>query len=204
MRIIVISDTHQNYLNLKEIISQHLNADLFLHLGDGESECTLLLMQFPEITDRFHNVKGNCDFESLPLELSLDLMPGHRLFATHGHRYGVKSSLPRSSGQHEKMAVILHYTDTPTSRKASMKTAYMCSIPVVHPAHVTEIPRLTASSTSQLPASLPMWSLYRSLLRPEMPVSETRCTTPVPIPVYADSAKNFLHRKKISLHKSRR
>ncbi len=93
MRIIVISDTHQNYLNLKEIISQHLDADLFLHLGDGESECTLLLMQFPEITDRFHNVKGNCDFESLPLELSLDLMPGHRLFATHGHRYGVKSSL---------------------------------------------------------------------------------------------------------------
>lgn len=93
MRILVISDTHQNYRNLEQIVRRNLDADLFIHLGDGESECSLLLSSIPEIADRFHYLKGNCDYGHYPITKSIDLMPGHRLFATHGHRYGVKSTL---------------------------------------------------------------------------------------------------------------
>ena len=94
MRIIVISDTHQYYRNIETIISQNLDADMFIHLGDGESESALLLRNFPEIENRFHYIKGNCDFDrSTPISKTIDVMPGHRIFATHGHRFQVKSSL---------------------------------------------------------------------------------------------------------------
>lgn len=93
MRMIVISDTHQNYRNLETIVRRNLDADAFFHLGDGESEYELLLRSIPEVADRFHYVKGNCDFGSYPLFQTIDVMPGHRIFAAHGHRYQVKYTL---------------------------------------------------------------------------------------------------------------
>lgn len=94
MRIIVISDSHQNYRNLEEIVRRNLDAQMFIHLGDGESESQQLLRNYPEIADRFHYVKGNCDYGSDgPIYEIIDVMPGHRIFATHGHRYGVHGSL---------------------------------------------------------------------------------------------------------------
>lgn len=94
MRILVISDTHQNYRNLETIVRRNPDADLFVHLGDGESECELLLHSMPELADRFHYIRGNCDFGgSYPISETIDLMPGHRLFATHGHRYQVRYTL---------------------------------------------------------------------------------------------------------------
>ena len=86
MRIIVISDSHQNYRNLEEIVRRNLDAQMFIHLGDGESESQQLLRNYPEIADRFHYVKGNCDYGSdAPIYEIIDVMPGHRIFATHGH-----------------------------------------------------------------------------------------------------------------------
>lgn len=94
MRIIVLSDTHQYLRNLETIVRQNLDADLFIHLGDGESEAELLLRTIPEIADRFHYIKGNCDYGSgYPLFKTIDVMPGHRIFATHGHRYQVNFTL---------------------------------------------------------------------------------------------------------------
>ncbi len=94
MRIIVISDTHQLYCNLETIVRRNLDADAFFHLGDGENEYQLLLRSIPEVADRFHYVKGNCDYDSsTPRECAIDVMPGHRIFATHGHRYQVNYTL---------------------------------------------------------------------------------------------------------------
>lgn len=94
MRIIVVSDTHGLYSRLHAVIMRNPDADAFIHLGDGEAECDLLLRNFPEIAPRFHHVKGNCDYGSqAPIFKTLDAAHGHRIFATHGHRYGVNFDL---------------------------------------------------------------------------------------------------------------
>ena len=94
MRIIVLSDTHQYYRNFETIVLRHPDADMFIHLGDGESEYQLLCRNMPEVADKFRYIKGNCDYGSeAPLTQTIDLMPGHRVFATHGHRYRVNSTL---------------------------------------------------------------------------------------------------------------
>ncbi len=94
MRIIVVSDTHGLYSRLHAVIMRNLKADAFIHLGDGETEYQQLLRSFPEIEGRFYYIKGNCDYGSqAPLFRTLDIVPGHRIFATHGHRYGVNFDL---------------------------------------------------------------------------------------------------------------
>lgn len=90
MRIIVVSDTHQYYRNFETIVTRNKDADAFIFLGDGESEYRLLCRVMPEIAERFYYIKGNCDYGSeAPLEQVIDIYPGHRIFAAHGHRLGV-------------------------------------------------------------------------------------------------------------------
>ena len=36
MRLIVLSDSHRNYDALRRVFCRHMDADLFIHLGDGE------------------------------------------------------------------------------------------------------------------------------------------------------------------------
>lgn len=94
MRILVFSDTHQYSRHLQDVVRQNLDADMFFHLGDGQREVSLLLETYPQIAERFYFVRGNCDYGSdAPLEQIVDVMPGHRIFAVHGHRYQVKYSL---------------------------------------------------------------------------------------------------------------
>ncbi len=91
MRIIVISDTHGAYDRLYKIVMNNFKADAFIHLGDCVDECIKLIRDFPEIAQRFYFVKGNCDYGSnAPILKIIDIAPGHRIFAAHGHRYGVK------------------------------------------------------------------------------------------------------------------
>ena len=76
MRIIVISDTHQYYRNFETIVLRNPDADMFLHLGDGESEYQLLCRNMPEVADKFRYVKGNCDYGSdAPLTELIDVAP---------------------------------------------------------------------------------------------------------------------------------
>lgn len=59
-----------------------------------KAEYQLLCRNMPEVADKFRYIKGNCDYGSeAPLTQTIDLMPGHRVFATHGHRYRVNSTL---------------------------------------------------------------------------------------------------------------
>lgn len=91
MRIIVISDTHENYKALESVLLRNQNADACIHLGDGEYEANQFLSCHPEWNGKFFYIKGNCDYGSVhPYFLTLDIVPGHRIFATHGHRYAVK------------------------------------------------------------------------------------------------------------------
>ena len=84
-----MSDSHGSASQLEKIINANKDADMFIHLGDGEYEIAALRHRYPDID--FRSVKGNCDFgKESPLFLVVEA-GGHRLFCTHGHRYGVKS-----------------------------------------------------------------------------------------------------------------
>ncbi|MCH5348295.1 MAG: metallophosphoesterase [Oscillospiraceae bacterium] len=88
MRIIVMSDSHGASAQLEKIISANKDADIFIHLGDGETEIQSIRLKYPDIDLR--SVHGNCDFGmGTPLTLVVEA-EGHRIFCTHGHRYGVK------------------------------------------------------------------------------------------------------------------
>ena len=92
MRAIVFSDSHGNYDVLEKIMEMHKdNADIFIHLGDGEREAELISYAYPEKELVF--VAGNCDFGSDKKDYDTIKFCGKQIFLTHGARFGVKSSL---------------------------------------------------------------------------------------------------------------
>lgn len=92
MRIIVMSDSHGDYFAIEDIIKRNPSADIYIHLGDGQRECDRIALKYPD--KQLWHLKGNCDYASTSLlDMTLDLEYGHKLFACHGHTYGVKYSL---------------------------------------------------------------------------------------------------------------
>ena len=92
MRAVVFSDSHGNYDVLEQIVERHKDdADLFIHLGDGEREMELLRYAYSE--KKFVFVSGNCDYGSEAPDFDLLDFGGKKIFLTHGWRFGVKSSL---------------------------------------------------------------------------------------------------------------
>lgn len=87
MRILVLSDAHGAVAPVVRAIEAHPEARDILYLGDGTSALEDLPEQYPN--RRFTFVRGNNDFGSdIPEECLLE-MGGVRIFATHGHRYGI-------------------------------------------------------------------------------------------------------------------
>lgn len=89
MKILIISDTHGQNKELKEVLRKTKPVDYLFHCGDteGMEDSIRAAAGCPSTI-----VKGNNDFFS-------DLMPeevvevaGKRIFITHGHRYGVSMS----------------------------------------------------------------------------------------------------------------
>ncbi|MDD6825202.1 MAG: metallophosphoesterase [Oscillospiraceae bacterium] len=88
MRIVVMSDSHRLFGPLQKIVEAQPEADIFIHLGDSETGCSRLEEMYPD--KKFYFIRGNCDFNSeLPGFLVIPLENKHRIFATHGHKYGV-------------------------------------------------------------------------------------------------------------------
>ena len=92
MRILAVSDTHGNQNALIRACTLAGDTDMLIHLGDGESDCDLLL---PVFDSNIIKVAGNCDMGSdAPSELVIEI-EGKRVLLTHGDRYYVKSSLEK-------------------------------------------------------------------------------------------------------------
>lgn len=87
-----MSDSHGKAGAVSDVIDKNLGkAQMFIHLGDGEYESDLIIAEYPHLD--FRRVAGNCDYCSrLPLSMIIDA-GGARIFAAHGHSYGVKGSL---------------------------------------------------------------------------------------------------------------
>ena len=93
MRIIVMSDSHKNYSAVEKIVRKNLDADMFIHLGDGESDVDNVILKYPQVASRFVHVSGNCDLGSLSPSVYIMPLGGHKIFASHGHLQAVKYSL---------------------------------------------------------------------------------------------------------------
>lgn len=94
MHIVVISDSHGKRSNIEEAIKRQIDKPAaIIFLGDGLRD-----MIYAEIGDiPLYCVKGNCDFGlfsdgDIPSE-QIIYLGGKRIFITHGHHYGVKSTL---------------------------------------------------------------------------------------------------------------
>lgn len=113
MRIIVMSDSHGNYQALEDVILRNTDADWIFHLGDGESELDRFIVSHPVIAPKIIHVAGNCDYHSLSSNDFVLPVPGHKIFATHGHRYGVNFSLDNiKNAAKEKGCDIILYGHT--------------------------------------------------------------------------------------------
>jgi putative phosphoesterase len=92
MKLLVISDTHDNFLLVLKAYSLSEKIETIVHLGDGLSDVEL-------IRELLHanviSVAGNCDLgSSAPRELLWEC-DGNRILLTHGNAYGVKAGLEK-------------------------------------------------------------------------------------------------------------
>mgnify|MGYP003473296390 CR=1 FL=1 len=92
MKIIVVSDTHRNFAVLDEIVKHNLDADLFIHLGDGENE--MRDVQNLHLDKAMVYVGGNCDF-GIHKSVQVVTACGYKIFCCHGHAQNVHSGLDR-------------------------------------------------------------------------------------------------------------
>lgn len=88
---VILSDTHRNTAPLQKIATVLSECDFIIHLGDMASDARELAREYPEKT---YVLAGNNDFWGGESEIVLDAEE-RRIFACHGHRYGVKSGTER-------------------------------------------------------------------------------------------------------------
>ena len=90
--IVILSDTHGNRRAIDGIDGILSEADLILHLGDTSSDGAYIRAKYPNKT---HVANGNCDPVKAGEDEIVLSVEGVKIFATHGHLYGVKYSLEK-------------------------------------------------------------------------------------------------------------
>ena len=92
-RILVFSDTHGSTFIMQKLLdSPPAGLTSVFHLGDGSEEAELLMQKYPQYA--YIGIKGNCDFYDRQHRETVFTERGEvKFMLTHGHVYGVKSSL---------------------------------------------------------------------------------------------------------------
>ncbi len=94
VRILVVSDSHGDLLALKNAVKSQSTAEVIVHLGDGADEAEEIRLDFPD--KMMISVRGNCDFCCEKQGVEIFSVAGKKIFATHGHLYGVKGGIYRA------------------------------------------------------------------------------------------------------------
>lgn len=90
MKTMVIGDTHGRISRVIDIILANNEINHIVHLGDMAKDAETLMDAFPHLL--FTVVEGNNEWHSqFPKETIIEI-GSKRVFATHGHLYGVKST----------------------------------------------------------------------------------------------------------------
>lgn len=110
MRIIVMSDSHGSFGQVRRIFEDNPGADCFIHLGDGAKDFEEAGWLFPDTLRK--GIRGNCDFghsPDTPKELLLE-MGDKRIFCTHGDLYRVKYGMEdlRRAGRERQADIVLY------------------------------------------------------------------------------------------------
>lgn len=88
-RILVMSDTHGNKVNIEKALRKFGDVDCIIHLGDYTRDAEYIR----SLTDKkVYSIKGNCDISGARREMLIHT-EGKSILALHGHQQGVKSSL---------------------------------------------------------------------------------------------------------------
>jgi uncharacterized protein len=116
MRIIVVSDTHGNYLAPLSFLEE-TGADLLIHLGDEIADAKALeqIIDTPVL-----KVPGNCDPGAKEPRELLASIAGKKFFITHGDLYRVKNGIDRLAEKAAAMnaaAVLFGHTHKPSIQK---------------------------------------------------------------------------------------
>ena len=118
-----MSDSHLDLQALQRVIVMHADADLFIHLGDGEREMNQILQNHPWLDEKLYYLKGNCDagtrVPQCQEQLIYTLPYGHRIFAAHGDAFQVKFSTARmiQEAKHNNCDIVLYgHTHIPEDR----------------------------------------------------------------------------------------
>ncbi len=91
MKLIIMSDSHGDYISAEQAIRLHRDADYIIHLGDGEDD--IYRINNVLLSMRIVRVRGNCSWHSELLDEQIIEICSRKILCCHGHRYGVKSSL---------------------------------------------------------------------------------------------------------------
>ena len=110
MHITVISDSHGNFKAVEKAIMRDPSADWIIHLGDGEKDLNSFILRHLEFEQKIIRVAGNCDTTSLAPDKFILPLLGHKIFATHGHRYAVRNDLDiiKRNAEKEGCDIILY------------------------------------------------------------------------------------------------
>ncbi len=117
MKLVIVSDSHGGFGNLKKVVERETPFDLLVHLGDGLEE----LARLGRIIDfQYDAVNGNNDPPGMyPGDLILKLQGKICLF-THGDRYGVISGLDQlveAARRHRAKFVFFGHTHQPCQER---------------------------------------------------------------------------------------
>lgn len=91
MTLLIFSDTHNASGRMPAVLEREGIPDAVIFLGDGASDADVLAERYPRLP--LYRVRGNCDFASLDPEQGRAAFGGVLFLYTHGHNYGVKTSL---------------------------------------------------------------------------------------------------------------
>lgn len=91
MRILVFSDSHGMYSNLRRVVMKYPDINVIIFCGDGAEDIDEIKSEFSD--KMIIAVRGNRDFCTSNPNLETITLEGKKLFITHGHIYKVKYGL---------------------------------------------------------------------------------------------------------------
>lgn len=126
MKIIVFSDSHRQSKIMRGVMLDRSDAELFVHLGDGNSEFSYLAAELGVPT---FAVRGNCDLftSGVPDTATLELGK-YRIMLTHGHLFSAKTSLSAliDEGRERRADLVLFgHTHAPLEKTVEQDGRYM-------------------------------------------------------------------------------
>ena len=125
MKILIVSDTHGSFYELKHVIAAEQPIDVLIHCGDI---CGDLSAAIGRPAYHIHAVAGNCDFPGRFPGEEIFALGDHRVLLVHGHRHGVRRNndlLVRAAKDNSCDVVFYGHTHVPES--ISTDGIYICN-----------------------------------------------------------------------------